>query len=191
MRPLVIIGGGGHAAVLAETARAAGFAIAGYTAPEASQRNIGPYLGHDTGLGSRYAPAQIDLVIGIGSIAPTQQRGDLYRTFIERGYSFATVIHPSATIAGSAKIGRGVQVMAGCILQTNVVIADNVIINTRASIDHDSVVGAHAHIAPGAILCGGVTVGECAHVGPGAVLIQNCSVPYKGFVRAGEVVSHA
>jgi len=191
MRPLIIIGGGGHAAVLAETARAAGFEVAGYAAPEPGGRSFAPYLGPDEGLEARCAPGRFDLVIGVGSIAPTLRRGDLFRGFAGRGYGFATIIHPAATVAASARVGSGAQVMAGCVLQTGVTIGDNVIVNTRASIDHDSVVGAHSHIAPGAILCGGVTVGAAAHVGPGAVLIQNCRVPDMGFVRAGEVVSHA
>lgn len=191
MRPLIIIGGGGHAAVLAETARAAGFEVAGYAAPEAGARNIAPYLGTDDDLERSLSPGQFDLVIGVGSITPTSRRGDLFRAFAGRGHGFATIIHPHAIVASSACVGRGAQLMAGCVLQTNVTIGDNVIVNTRASIDHDSVVGAHTHIAPGATLCGGVAVGEAAHVGPGAVLIQNCKVPNMGFVRAGEVVSHA
>lgn len=191
MLPIVIIGGGGHAAVLAETARAAGFDIAGYTAPAASERNFADYLGDDAALEGRFLPGSVALVIGVGSVAPTRLRSDLYRGFVARGYGFATIVHPSAVVSPSAKLGRGAQVLAGCVVQTGVVIAENVILNTRASIDHDSAVGAHTHIAPGAVLCGGVTIGECAHVGPGAVLIQNSNIPDNGFVRAGEVVSHA
>jgi UDP-perosamine 4-acetyltransferase len=190
-KPIVIVGGGGHAAVLAETAIAAGRTLAGYTAPEASAQPIAPYLGDDAKLEAQHVPGSVELLIGVGSTAPTRRREELFRAFAARGYSFATIVHPRAHVSPSAILHPGVQILAGCIVQTGAVIAENVILNTGASVDHDSTVGAHAHIAPGALLCGGVTVGERAHVGAGAVVIQNVRIPDDGFVRAGEVVRHA
>ena len=45
--PLVIVGGGGHARVLAEAAQAAGYVIRGYLAPEPSPGTLMDYLGPD------------------------------------------------------------------------------------------------------------------------------------------------
>ena len=191
MLPLVIIGGGGHAAVLAETARAIGLEVAGYTAPDRNNRDIAPYLGNDAELGYRYAAADACLVVGVGSTKPVTHRESLFRSFTDRGYPFATLVHPSAIVSPSATLGPGAQVLAGCIIQAGVVIGENVILNTGVSIDHDSRVGDHTHIAPRAVLCGGVTVGRRAHIGPSAVLIQNAQVSDDGFVRAGEIVVHA
>jgi UDP-perosamine 4-acetyltransferase len=191
MLPIVIIGGGGHAAVLAETALQAGMTVAGYLAPEVGNRRLGPYLGDDAQLAACFSPDQVRLLIGVGSTRPTRLRKSLYDSFAERGYAFGTLVHPSAIISPSAKLGSGAQVLAGCIVQAGVAIGDNVILNTGVSVDHDSVIEAHAHVAPRAVVCGGVRVGQCAHIGAGAILIQNSKVAEDGFVRAGEVVNHA
>ena len=65
---------------------------------------------------------------------------------------------------------------------------DDAIVNTGALLEHDCVIGAHAHVGPGAMLAGNATVGEGAHVGIGAVLIEGVSVGAGALVAAGAVV---
>jgi acetyltransferase-like isoleucine patch superfamily enzyme len=67
-------------------------------------------------------------------------------------------------------------------------VGHNSIINTRASVDHDCVIGAHVHLAPGVTLSGGVTVGEGTHIGTGAVVIQGMTIGPRAIVGAGAVV---
>lgn len=191
MAALIIIGGGGHASVLAETARAMGLSVAGYTAPQQSERDFAPYLGDDALLETMPGVDDALLVIGFGSVSPTLQRENVFYRLSSRGFSFATLVHPGAIVASSVKLGAGTQVLAGCVIQSNVVIDVNVILNTGSTVDHDSRIAAHAHIAPRAVLCGGVVVGKRAHVGAGAIIVQNATVPDDGFVRAGAVVNHA
>ncbi|MBM3567058.1 MAG: sugar acetyltransferase, partial [Alphaproteobacteria bacterium] len=135
-----------------------------------------------------HAPDKILLVNGLGSTETTAARRALYETFVKRGYRFAAVIDPLALITGPVEIGDGGQILAGAVLQPGAVIGANVIINTRASIDHDCIVGAHAHIAPGATLSGGVWVGDGAHIGTGASVIQNIRVGVNGIVGAGAAI---
>ena len=67
-------------------------------------------------------------------------------------------------------------------------IAENVIINTRASIDHDCNIGPHVHIAPGVVMSGGVSVGEGSFIGVGAVVRQGIRIAPGVTVGAGSVV---
>ena len=46
----------------------------------------------------------------------------------------------------------------------------------------------HAHIAPGAVLSGGVRVGAGAHIGVGATVRQGISIGEEAIVGAGAVV---
>jgi UDP-perosamine 4-acetyltransferase len=55
-------------------------------------------------------------------------------------------------------------------------------------VEHDGVVGAIAHVAPGAILCGNVSVGARALVGAGAVVIPGRAIGADAVVGAGAVV---
>ena len=60
----------------------------------------------------------------------------------------------------------------------------NVIVNTGAQIDHHCCIEDHAHIAPGAILCGDVTVEAGAMVGAGAVVLPGSKVTTGTLVKA-------
>ena len=97
---------------------------------------------------------------------------------------YGVLIHRSAVISPSAKIGTGTVIMAGAVVQAGARIGKHCIINTCASVDHDCIVGDYAHIAPGAHLCGHVEVGEGALVGVGVGIAPMCKVPSWSLVKA-------
>ena len=78
--------------------------------------------------------------------------------------------------------------MAGAIIQADVVIGENSIINTRASVDHDCQLGCDVHVAPGATLCGGVFLADRVFVASGATVIQGLSIGEGAVVGAGVAV---
>ena len=61
--------------------------------------------------------------------------------------------------------------------------------NTVSMIEHDCVIGDHSHVAPGAVLCGGVQVGQMTMVGAGAVVIPDVRVGDNALIGAGAVVT--
>jgi UDP-perosamine 4-acetyltransferase len=189
-RPVIILGSGGHARVLLDTLLLQPVEVIGLADPCLSRggKLLGVNIlgGDEAVLG--YSPDEVELVNGLGSIGDTAPRKFLYEKFKEKGYCFARVIHPSAVIAGDLRLGEGVQIMAGVVIQPGSSIGSNAIINTRASVDHDCVVGDHAHLAPGVTLSGGVRVGNEAHLGTGAVVIQGIRIGERSTVGAGAVV---
>lgn len=189
-RPFIILGGGGHACVVLSTLRALGAHVVGFTdpSPDAELGDL-KHLGNDSAL-KEVDPMSVYCAVGIGSTNDTGLRADVYRTQREAGFSFTPLVHPAAFVASEAKLGRGSQVMAGAMLQTGVVLADNVLVNTGASIDHHGHVAAHAHVAPGAVLSGNVEIGTGTHVGTGAILLQGVSVGEGAVVGAGAVVTN-
>ena len=74
------------------------------------------------------------------------------------------------------------------LVQARAQVGANTIVNTRASVDHDSQLGDHAHIAPGATCSGGVRIGDNAHVGVGAVIIEDIDIGKAATIGAGAVV---
>ncbi len=192
---IIIVGGGGHAKVVAEALRAAGERVLGFTDPRADAPNLLPgvanpprRLGDDAFLAAQNT-ASTRLALGIGSVRPGAARADLFARLKDMGFRFATVVHPSAVVAADAILGEGCQIMAGAVIQPGCRIGDGAIVNTRASVDHDGTVGRFVHVAPGATLSGGVTLGDGCHVGTGAVVVQNVAIGANAFVTAGAVVT--
>lgn len=187
-KPLIIIGNGGHASVLAEVLLVQGENILGFTAPAKEENSFGlVYLGTDEVI-NEYSSDEILLVNGIGMLGPNSFREKLFSKFKEQGYSFKTVIHSSAIIAPSVKLTEGVQIMAGAIIQTGTKVADNTIINTGTIVDHDCQIGAHVHIAPGTKISGAVQIGHSTHIGTGTTIIQGIEIGENCLIGAGSVV---
>lgn len=177
--PVIVLGAGGHAKVLIDALLASSVIIVGIVDPNpalAGTKILGvPVLGGDDVV-DEIPPSQVQLVNGLGSVGLPANRQQLFARFKEMGYSFATVVHPSAVVASDVVLGEGPQVMAGAVIQPGSKIGLNSIINTRASVDHDCIIGDHVHIAPGVTLSGGVSVGACSHIGTGATVIQGISI---------------
>lgn len=189
--PAIIIGAGGHAKVVLEALLRSNVTVIGLLDAERALHGslvLGvPIIGGDDVL-DHYAAGSIRLVNGLGSTQNLTRRAALYRHFKEQGYTFVTVIHPSAVVALDVTIGEGAHIMAGVILQPGVIIGCNTIINTAASVDHDCIIGDHVHLAPGVVLSGNVHVGERTHVGTGATVIQGITIGSDSAIGAGAVV---
>ena len=147
-----------------------------------------PVLGDESWLANKVRPKDVYLVNGIGMTGCCQRRQNSQVQLMKNGWRFTSCVHPSAIIGANVDLSNGVQVMAGVVIQSGSSIAEAAIVNTRASIDHDCVIEEYAHVAPGAILAGGVRVEAGAHIGMGACLIQNVSVGRRAIVGAGAVV---
>ena len=103
--------------------------------------------------------------------------------------SFANAIHPSAIIAKGVKIGVGIAIMAGSIINTDSVIGDFVILNTNSSLDHDGVMDDFSTLSPNAVAGGGVSIGAFSVVSIGAVILHGKSIGTNSIIGAGAVLT--
>ncbi|MFJ8257659.1 acetyltransferase [Peribacillus asahii] len=187
-KSVILVGNGGHAAVLTDILLQQNRSIIGFTAPENQENRFGiPYLGTDEVIDS-YNHTEIELVLGLGTTHVSHMRAKIFNKFKEKGYMFSSVIHRSAVISPYSNLGEGVQIMAGNVTEAFVEIADNTIINTSSSINHDCRIGKHCHIAPGTTLSGNVTVGDFTHIGTGSTVIQNVQIGSQVLIGAGSLV---
>jgi sugar O-acyltransferase (sialic acid O-acetyltransferase NeuD family) len=189
---VIILGAGGHAKVLIDALRQqSGIHIIGILDPNPArlgQEILGVrVIGNDDEI-KHYAPENVRVVNAVGSIDLPSVRKNIFLRFKAKGYTFLSVLHPHAYIAPSAMLGEGCQVMAGSVIQACAVVGSNVIINTHAAVDHDCWLADHIHLAPGAVLSGGVRIEEESHIGARAVIIQGVSIGKKCLVGAGAVV---
>lgn len=189
-KPIYLIAAGGHGRVVLDALISRGVAVSGIVDPRLAVGSAVfgvPVVGDDVWL-DECEPNAVALVNGFGAAANTQRRLKQYQQWLASGFEIAGVRHPSAIIGAECSLAGSSQIMAGTVLQNRVVIADNVVVNTRVSIDHDCQIQAHVFIAPGVTLCGDVIIGEGAFVGAGAVVMPGMKVGAHAIVGAGSVV---
>lgn len=184
---LIIVGGGGHALVVADAALAAGLTLAGFIDDDPF-----PPLWTGAPKAERLGGLdRIDLlrtspwIIGLGDL-------EIRRAILGRlaGVPGAvSVIHPRACVSASAAIGAGAFIGPGAVVHTRARVAEHAIINTGAIIEHEAHIAANAHVAPGAALAGRVAVGQDTLVGLGARVLPGVAIGARSVVGAGAVVT--
>jgi sugar O-acyltransferase (sialic acid O-acetyltransferase NeuD family) len=181
---VVVIGGGGHAKVVASTVQASGMkivAILDDDPAKSGQTILGvPVVGGADGYMKRQVfPA----ILAVGD---NRVRRELARRF--EGLEWATAVHPTAYVHPSVELGPGTVVFAGAVVQPEVKTGRHVIVNTGVTVDHDCHLGDFVHLAPGVHLAGNVTVGAGALLGIGSVAKPGVRIGSWATVGAGAVV---
>jgi UDP-perosamine 4-acetyltransferase len=190
---VVGIGAGGHAKVIIDIlSHSRAVQVVGLV--ELATRLFGEaiegslILGNDDLLPQLLAEGVGSAFIGIGGVGNNLPRAEAYDRILKLGFDLLTAIHPRAVVARSAKLGRGVSIMAGVVVNPAAVIGENVILNSQCTVEHDCVIGDHVHIAPGATLSGAVQVGRLSHIGTGASVRQGVRIGERVVVGVGSVV---
>lgn len=191
---VVGLGAGGHAAVAIEALRAdGGYEVVGLTDPRSELWGttlLGvPILGDDEQLRVQYDQAVSHAFIGLGGASDTAPRRRLFELAGRYGFEVVTVLHPSAVLSPSARVGGGAMLLANSVVNANAKLAENVLVNSGAIVEHDCVLDDHVHVAIGARLASGVHVERGAHVGAGATVLEGRVIGAGAVVGAGSVVT--
>ncbi len=184
---VVVIGAGGHAKVCVELLRAMGAEVDYCIGGDSSVRTcVGvPVLHGDEHIGRLRESGYQSAFVAIGS---NRLREKLAATVVEHGYCLVNAISPLAVISPSARLGSGIAIMAGAIVNAESTVADLAIINTGATVDHDCNIGRAVHIAPQCGLAGNVSVGDGSFLGIGCKVIPEQSIGANVVLGAGSVV---
>ena len=190
MKKVILLGAGGHSKVLLDVIKTLKLPIIGVCDPILYKKGKKFWrglkvLGNDDFLNSQ-DPEFITLVNGIG--LKNKDRKAIFCKMKNLGFSFESLIHPSAWISDSVKLGQGVQIMAGVNVQADCQIGENSILNTGSQIDHDCRIGSHVHICPGTVLCGDVGIADLVFVGAGTTILPKVEVASGRFIKAGSLI---
>ena len=179
---LSIIGAGGHAKVVIQTARAAGYtpvAIFDDNEQLLGKQIVGvPIVGKI----EQIINFDIPCVIAIGDNETRKTVAEKY------DLNWVSLIHPSAVVDSTVQIGLGTVIFALAAIQPEAKIGHHVIINTSATVDHDCVIDDFTHIAPGVHLSGGVTLGKGVMFGVGACAKPSITLGNWSTIGSGAVV---
>lgn len=184
---IAIFGAGGHAKVVIEAVRAAfpdAPLVVADDAYEPGRAVLGIKLSGDRAWLAARRPA--------GGVVPAlgnnESRSATLEWLADQGLAAITIVHPSAVVSATARLGNGIFVAPAAVVNAEAVLGDGVIINTSASVDHDCDIGAAAHIAPGVHLCGNVRVGRRSLIGAGATVIPGIRIGDDVVIGAGSTV---
>lgn len=189
MKPLVLIGGGGHCQSVIEVAESTGREIRGILdlPEEVGKQVLGyPVLGTDDQLAD-YAQS-CEFVITVGFIKNPSLRIKLFNRVREAGGVLATLIASTAYVSRHASLGPGTVVMHHAFVNAGAKIGENVIINTFCNIEHGVSIGNQCHISTGTMVNGDCKVGDNCFIGSQSVLANGVSVCDDVVVGAGSLV---
>jgi sugar O-acyltransferase (sialic acid O-acetyltransferase NeuD family) len=102
---------------------------------------------------------------------------------------YATIIHPAASIAATAVIGRGSVVLAGTVATAQCWVGEHVAIMPLVALIHDNQIGDYVTLGSGVRLGGRVRVERGAYFGAGALVRENLTVGAWSLVAMGAVVT--
>jgi len=192
-RPVVLIGGGEHARVVAEAIHLCRVDVLGYLAKEEPPAAAWPevkYLGDDR-RAAELASSGVGFVLALGSLANLATRRSLADHYDSLETDWVTVVHPSAIVSPHAQLKLGAFVAAGSVINTGASIGRHAIVNSGAIIEHDVAIGDHVIVGPGVTIGGGSVVEEGAVVGMAAVIRDHLTVGAHSVVGMGAVVTRS
>lgn len=196
MKDLIIVGAGGFGREVLEFAldvqeanseinwRVKGF-ITDQTGDFDSKNTLGYNIIDD--ISHHKVNAGAVYVFAIGDI-PFKMK--VVKDFLSQGAEFINLIHPTAIIARTAQLGKGIVISPKVSINANVVVGDFVRIGTGSSIGHDVTIGdysvinaecgvnGYAELKEGvflgghSVICPHVKVEEYSRVGAGAVVLK-------------------
>ena len=116
-------------------------------------------------------------------------RFEFYKMFCAKKLVTPSIFHRTSFVSQSANLGQNVQILAFAFVGVDVTIGDASIVNTRASVDHESKLGNGVHIAPNATLCGCVEIGNFSMIGASSVVLPRIKIGSNTIIGAGSVVT--
>ncbi len=171
-----LLGAGGHARVIAETAAQCGIDVEGFIDRDECDRDVEGVK----------IPSKVEtpLFLAIGDNDRRRRMAGNLKA------EYPVLVSPAAYISPTAVIGEGSVVMAAAAVQSGAIVGEHSIINTGAVVEHDCRLSSFVHISPNATLCGGVAVGEGSWVGAGATVLPGVRIGEWSVIGAGATVVH-
>jgi len=183
----ILIGFSGHALVVYDILKSRNIEITGYCEKESKSRKSNfnlQYLGKEED--------NIDLLKKKSyfvSVGDNSLRKSISSYIISKiSNKPINAVHCNSFVSPHSELGNGVMVGSYTSINSNVKVCDGVVCNTGSIIEHECIIEEYSHIAPGAVLCGNVTVGSNTFIGARSVIKQGVTIGDNVTIGAGTVV---
>jgi sugar O-acyltransferase (sialic acid O-acetyltransferase NeuD family) len=192
---VIILGANGNCidaaeAVAAGTARGEPVAVLGFL--DDDDMIQGARLGGYPVLGrladvARFPQARF--VCGIGSSRSYRRKPDIVARLGLEPDRWATVVHPSASVSPSARVGRGSVLLGHVSVGAGAEVGDHVFVLQNSVISHETRVGDYTIVAGGVCLAGQIQAGRGCYFGSNCVVRERLRIGEGALVGMGAVVT--
>ncbi|TQI71950.1 sugar O-acyltransferase (sialic acid O-acetyltransferase NeuD family) [Gramella sp. Hel_I_59] len=102
---------------------------------------------------------------------------------------FYNAIHPSVEIGSNVKLGNGIVVMPGCIINTEAAVGNHTIINTNSSLEHNCIMEDFSSISAGVTTGGFVILKKFAAIALGVTIFDRITIGKHSVIGSGSLVT--
>jgi sugar O-acyltransferase (sialic acid O-acetyltransferase NeuD family) len=191
MKPLLLIGCGGHARSLIDVVETSGqwhvHGLVGLPEQVGSSVLGYPVIASDAELPELRLSCEA-AVLAIGQVPDPGPRQRLADQLMQLGFHCPALISPHSVVSRHSQLGPGTVVAHGAIVNAGALVGAHCILNSRALIEHDVQLGDHCHVSTGALVNGGVRLGSGSFIGSGAMLREGLQLPAGTVISAGKRV---
>jgi sugar O-acyltransferase (sialic acid O-acetyltransferase NeuD family) len=122
------------------------------------------------------------------AIGGVLRRKQVVDKILKKGGIFINLIHPSAIISPSVKLGIGIAIKPYCVVSSDVTIGDFTFLQSSVIMGHDVKIGKYCQVNSFSFFAGYAEISDCVTVNAGAKLIQNVKVEEEAVIGMGSVV---
>ena len=191
MKPIILIGGGGHCISCIDVIEQTGlYQILGILdIPDKFGQKVLSYsiIGNENEL-EKFIPECSDFLISVGQIKSASLRETIFNKVKLAGGNLPVIISPIANVSKFARIEEGTIVMHHVLVNAGASIGKACILNSKSLIEHEATVGNFCHISTASIVNGQANIGEYCFVGSNTVVANNTSVIANTVIAAGSQV---
>ena len=186
---IIIVGSGGLARSISDTLMALGLNIYGIV--DLNYKNQEENIHEKKIIGdlasiNELDPSSHNIALAIGE---SKLRKKLYNTYLNLGYGFPNIIHPSTIVSNTqVEFGNGVFIGAGSIIMSDVEIGNNNIIYSGCIIEHECKIRNHCTLAPGVKMAGRVRISDGVTIGIGSTIRDKIEILDNAIIGAGSLV---
>jgi len=124
-------------------------------------------------------------VNGIGSTTTFRKKEEIINQLQIPKARYATLVHPSAYLSKTARIGAGGVIFQNVVITSNVKIGRHVMILPNSVISHDTIVGDYSILAGCVCVSGAVVIGKSCYVGSNTSVKDGVTIGEKSLIGCG------
>ncbi|MEG1518852.1 MAG: acetyltransferase [Cetobacterium sp.] len=184
MKNLIVLGAGGFAKSIIDALDGSQYNLVGFI----DSFKEGKHQGYNILANSIEGIKDKENYIYFIGIGEPKSRKIYFEKLKKYNLKLANIIDKTAILSRNITLGEGVFIGKMVIVNADAILEDNVVLNTRALVEHGNHIGAHTNISTNSVLNGDVRVGRETFIGSCTVVNGQITIGSNSVIGSGSVV---